>query len=239
MGDSYVALAPDSTGKKMRARSRTIGANTVHEHYAIASKAPVVTTRAWVASFRQLVPRAAIGAASTFSQPAFTVWNGGSNIVSVRRITVEIDSVVGKATGVIMPILRLYRTTAAPTGGTGLSMVQQDTADAAFSSINIEARGDASADGTNSGTALSAVASPVTPMWEQTFPSWGTTTLAGYMQPAVMTLAPDDTALQAEDPLYLRPSQGLALITQGASATYGAGDWSLHVKAVVAEFTIP
>jgi hypothetical protein len=54
-----------------------------------------------------------------------------------------------------------------------------------------------------------------------------------------VTLAPDDTALQSEDPLYLRPSEGVALMSHGTSQVYGAGDWSLHVKAVVAEFTVP
>ena len=232
MPESFVQVAVDSTGKKVRTRQRTVGANTIEEQYLIVQphdRVPV--SRNWYSTLR-------IPSQAATSTPLFTIWNGGTNIVSVRRMSVEVDTIIGKATGTIMPILRLYRLTAAPTGGTLLTPIQQDTNDAALGG-SIEVRGDASADGTNSASALSAVANPTTPRWEQTMPSWGTTTLAGYMQPAVMTLAPDDPSLQSEDPLYLRASQGVALITQGASAIYGAGDWSLHVKAVVAEFTVP
>lgn len=35
MADGYVQLNPDSTGKKVRTQSRTVGADTVHEQYSI------------------------------------------------------------------------------------------------------------------------------------------------------------------------------------------------------------
>lgn len=237
MPEDVIQLAPDSTGAKVRTRSRTVGANTVHEQYVLRGKQQIVTSRYYFNSFRQLVPRAAL-TTTAISQPMFTIWNGGSNIISVRRMVIECDAVVGKASATVVPVLRLYRLTAAPTNGSTLTGVTTDTGDTALSAT-VVVRGDASGDGAISGTALTATANPTSPMWSQTLPIWGSTTLAGYQQPAVMAVVPDDPVLQSEDPIYLRASQGLMLRAEAPAATYGAGDWSLLVKAVIGEFTVP
>jgi hypothetical protein len=35
MGDNYIQLPPNSTGEKVRTNTRTVGADTVNEHYMI------------------------------------------------------------------------------------------------------------------------------------------------------------------------------------------------------------
>ena len=52
MGESYIQLPEDSTGKKIRSRVRTIGANEVHEEYALLGSERVLGGLYSVASFR-------------------------------------------------------------------------------------------------------------------------------------------------------------------------------------------
>lgn len=225
MAEGIIQVAPDSTGSKLRTRSRTVGANTVHEQYVISQSERVVAARAWVSSHR-------IPVRASASQPVFTLWNGGLNLVSVRRLSMEVDSIV--ASTALAPYVRLYRITAAPTGGTVLAKGLQDTAET--SSAAIVATCDASADGTNSATALAATANPTTHLWQQTVPRWHT--LVGYGSLPVLNLLPDDANLNQEDPIILRPTQGL-LVRVEAAAAMTAAAYSLYLKCAFGEFTLP
>jgi hypothetical protein len=236
VADDFVQVAPDSTGAKIRTRARTIGANAIEEQYVIVQQERVVSARAYTATFR--TPSRAVSA-----QPVFVLWNGGTNPVSVRRLTMEYDS--GASFTALTVTARLYRITAAPTGGTVLAKGQQDTNET--TGVNIVATGDASADGTSSTTALAATANPTTHLWQQTMPRFSAAAAAGtppsaWQVPAVLNLLPDDSTLLQEDPFVLRGSQGL-MVRIDAPAAMVAGTTTaghmFYVKCAFGEFTLP
>lgn len=230
MVEQYVQVAPDSTGAKLRTRERTIGANVVEEQYVILSKDPVVTSRSWCSTFR--IPN------RVASHPIFTIWNGhATNILSVRRLSLEAEMITATAQAAATPttVCRLYRITAAPTGGAAVTRVQQDTNEALGTGVTVLQ--DATADGTSAATALAATVTANAYAWVQLLPRLGA---AGSANPAVMSMIPDDSALNAEDPIFLRPSQGLAVRYETVGGTaIAAAAFNLYVKAVIGEFTIP
>ncbi len=230
MPESSVRTAANLTGQYIRTRQRTINGTAVEEPYTIIANERVVSARGWVASFR--TPSRAVA-----SQPIFALWNGSTNLLAIRRLTMEADA--GAALAQISPYARLYRISAAPTGGSTLTKGQQDTGET--TSAGIVATGDASADGTNSTTPLAAtVATGTSHLWQQTIPRLHTA--VGWVSPAVMSLLPDDAELNREDPLVLRPSQGV-LVRVEAAATMVAGTntagFMFYTKCVFGEFTLP
>lgn len=96
------------------------------------------------------------GRAGTAGQKLFSIHNatGSSVLVDLERVTVDMATTVIKAVTVLPPIIRLYRVTVLPTNGTAVTKVAQDTAQSSSSSVTV--LGDASADGTGSGTTLTA-----------------------------------------------------------------------------------
>lgn len=226
MVEAFIQVAPDSTGSKLRTRERVIGANTIEEQYAILLPSErVVVSRAWYATLR--IPIVALTSA-----PVFTVYNTGTNPVAVRRLSVEADSIAASA--VASPYLRLYRLAGtAPTGGTPITAVQQDTGDAAINA-GVSVRAAHNADGVALAIVISAGITG--PMWVQTLPRWQT--LAGYQIMPVMNLLPDDAELNREDPLVLRTNQGL-LVRSEAPAAPAAGAWQMMLKCVLGEYTSP
>jgi hypothetical protein len=97
------------------------------------------------------------GRAGTTGQKIFSIHNAtGSTIaVEVKKITVDVSQTVVKDVTVIPPIIRLWKVTVLPTNGTALTKVAEDSSLAA-SDAAVTIRGDASADGTGSGTTLTA-----------------------------------------------------------------------------------
>lgn len=237
MAEAFVQLGADGTGKMMRSRSRVPSGstNTVHEQYVIALPTDrVVSARAYVSSFRQW-------SRAVTAQPIFTLWNGGTNLVSIRRLTLEADqNPVASAAGGA-PYARLYRLTAAPTGGTVLAKGQQDTAET--TSANIVATGDMASDTAVATTPLAFTPAPTTHLWQQPILKWHGT--AGLYVPPVMNMIPDDPNLNQEEPIYLRPNQGVGIRLEAQAAmvlqtTAGAaGAYYLFVKCAFAEFTFP
>lgn len=214
----------------LRARSRTVGANTVYEQYVIMQPEAVVTSRVWASSLR--IPNRA-----SASQPLFTVWNGGTtNLVSVRRLSIEIDPVLAVASGA-SPVIRMYRmsTQAATPGGTVITPVRQYTTDAAFNSA-ISVRADHQADTVSATTALAAGTLDTNVMWTQTVPR--ASTLAGFFVPTEFNMLPNDGTLLSQDPLVIRPSEGFCLRLE-AGAALTASTWTFAVKTVLGEFTYP
>ena len=97
------------------------------------------------------------GRAGTTGQRIFSIHNatGSSVAVAVNRITVDLLQTVVKAVTVAPPMIRLYKVTVLPTNGTAATKVAEDSSGPATSS-SVTILQDASADGTSSGTALTA-----------------------------------------------------------------------------------
>lgn len=94
------------------------------------------------------------GRAGTAGQKLFALHNasGSTKIVHINAVTVDLFQTVIKAVTVAPPVIRIHRFTAIPTNGTALTKVSKDTGLSTNGSIT--AWGDASADGTGSGTTL-------------------------------------------------------------------------------------
>lgn len=235
MAEGVIQVAPDSTGAKLRTRTRTVGANTVHEQYVISSQSDAVPiNRVWATSLR--IPNRVVTAAST--QPLFSIWNGitaGGNNVSIRRFSVEMDAIGAYLT--TGPLLRLFRTTAAATGGSTITPIAQYTADTAFSS-SVVIRADHQGDNAVATTPLAQTGLGTSPMWAQSVPK--AMTNVGWANAAEYNLLPNDSNLMAQDPLVIRPSEGIHVqFLNGGTATSASILWTFTFKAVLAEFTYP
>ena len=115
-----------------------------------ADSTRALSYQGWAGTFR--IP----GRAGTVGQKIASIFNvsGSAVLVDVERITLDTAVTVVKAVTVLPPVMRLYRVTAAPTNGTALTKVAQNSTQS--SSASVALLGDASADGTGSGTALTA-----------------------------------------------------------------------------------
>lgn len=233
MPEGVVQVAPDSTGAKLHTRTRTVGANTVHDQYVIAAPSEAVPiNRVWLSSLR--IPARVLTAGST--QPLFSIWNGiagGGNMVSVRRLSVEIDAITAQT--VAAPQLRLFRQTAASASGSTVAPQQQYTVDPALNA-SVVVRADHQGDSVVATTPLTAGTLAAAPAWSQTVPR--VATLVGFQALSEFNMLPNDANLMSVDPLILRPSEGchVQMIAGGAVA---AGAFTFTFKAVLAEFTYP
>lgn len=236
MAEDYVQVAPDSTGAKMRTRSRVIGANTIEEQYVIVQPEAVAINRVWLSTLRIPVPQTAAAIAAAGTLPIFSIWNGiasGGNSVSIRRLSAEIDAAAAHTTA--SPVLRLFRMTTAASGNTVITPAQQYTSDPAFNSL-VSVRANHVADGAAGTLALGTLGAQ--PMWSQTIPKLATA--VGFQSVNEYNLLPNDGTLMAQDPMILRPQEGLAVQLLAPAATPATiGVWSVMVKAVLAEFTYP
>lgn len=98
----------------------------------------------------RMVGRAAV------SHKLWGIWNavGSGIIVDLEQLQLDVAATAVIAVTQLPPHMRLYRVTAIPTGGTAGSKVARDSAQTSSSSVSLFQ--DASADGTNSTTALAA-----------------------------------------------------------------------------------
>lgn len=235
MAEDFVQVAPDSTGAKMRTRSRVIGANTIEEQYVIVQSEAVPNNRVWLSTLR--IPSRVVAAGAT--QNLFSIWSGiagGGNSVSVRRLTVEIDTATAYAG--LGPFLRLHRmsTQAATPGGTVITPVSQYSSDPTFSTL-VSVRADHQGDNAAATTALALGTLNTQPMWSQTCPRMQAS--GGFYIPTEYNMMPNDAQLMAQDPFILRPSEGMALQLTNGAVALTAGMFTFQVKAVLAEFTYP
>ena len=225
MPESLVQVPADGTGKKLRHRERTVGANTVYEQYVIAQDERVVSFKGRAGTFR--TP----GRAGTTGQKVFALHNatGSTIFVDVEKIAVDMAATVVKAVTVLPPIVRLHRFTALPTGGTALAKVATDTAQT--SSASLTAWQDASGDGT-SGTAL-AVTIPAGSMIAQEFaPRMVGVTYVAY-EPA------DRMHFLQDDLIELRALEGLVVNVDYVLATQNPITDMWTVTAQWTEYTLP
>lgn len=163
------------------------------------------------------------GRASTFITPgraavgqkilALHNATGSSVIVCVNRVVVDVLSTVTKAITVVPPLIRIHRFTAIPTNGTVLSKVPMDSSQS--SNASVTAWGDASADGTGSGTTLTVTIPAGSILHQKYAPRLFGTAPIGY--------EPIDTApfFEGEPDITLRALEGICVFLDQAVVTTG------------------
>jgi hypothetical protein len=199
----------DSTavsGVEVRGYRRGTTSTDSWDQFVIPTKDRITTF--WGRANTFLTPgRAAI------AQKILALHNATSStvIVSVNRLRVDVLNTAVKAVGVVPPIIRCHKFTAVPTGGTVLSKVSLDSALSSNSSVT--AWGDASVDGTSSGTALTITVpagSNVSQLWApRVF------TAVGY--------EPIDSGLfmEGDSDITLRALEGVCVFLDQATVTTG------------------
>ncbi len=165
---------------------------------------PRATFRGRASTFRS------IGRAGTTARRLLTIFNAAASgkVVRISQVAVDFAQTAAMAVTVIPPAIRVYRITALPTGGTALTKVAKDTALTTSASITLA--GDASADGTNSASALTATTTAGTALTQEFFPRL--ITAAGY------EVADRIELLEGKD-IVLRPGEGLVLSSDITLAT--------------------
>ncbi len=221
MAESFVQLPVDSIGKKLRTYDKgTPG----HDQYVIPTTERLVSFTGRACSFR--TP----GRAGTAGQKILALHNatGSSVLVNLNKIRVDLVCTVVKAVTVLPPVIRAHRFTAVPTNGTAMSKVAIDTAQS--SSASVTAWGDASADGTSSGTALTV-----------TIPA--SNILAEEFAPRLITAAGyemfDKTTFLEETDVILRALQGVVLFLDYTLATQNPVTDMWVASVEWQEYTLP
>lgn len=227
MADRGVGVTDQAAGAgvaEVRARERTIAAATYAEQYIIPISERVPSFKGMATSFR--TP----GRAAT-TQNIFSIYNttGSSVLVAVRRISIQMD-----ATAVLISVAKQIKTTrqtTAPTNGTSLTKVPFDSA--LSSAANVEVRGDASADGTLSGTTLTATPSA----------NIGWSQFVMRMHTAVGQVILDDNpcvpTLCEDDPVILRANEGLLIGVVATATTSNPATDHMIVNCMFEEFSLP
>jgi len=153
------------------------------------------------------------GRAGTTGQKVFSLHNatGSTKVVRVRMVAVDLVATVVKAVTVLPPVIRLWKVTVLPTNGTALTKVPMDSG-AAASNASITVLGDASADGTSSGSALTATLPAGTVVTQEFAPRL--ITAAGY------EMFDRTTFLEGEDEwVTLRALEGVVVFLDYVLAT--------------------
>jgi hypothetical protein len=172
------------------------------------------------------------GRGGTAGQKLFSIHNatGSTTIVDVEKITLDMACTVVKAVTVLPPMVRLYRVTVLPTNGTAVTKVARDTTQSSSASVTILQ--DASADGTSSGTALTA-----------TLPAGNF--VGGEFAPRLITAAGYEMSDRIEfleetdEVITLRPLEGLVAMLDYPLATQNPVTDMWVVKCKWTEYTTP
>lgn len=143
-----ILLNLGASGDTLDARDTT-GSNGPKRQRVEVSEAP------WIFKGRA-ASRSTPGRAGTTGQKILSLHNatGSTVTVSVTKVFIDLAATVVKAVTVLPPIMRLWKVTVLPTNGTALTKVKIGGTGASSASVTV--LGDASADGTNSATALTA-----------------------------------------------------------------------------------
>jgi len=151
-----------------------------------------------------------VGRAGTVARRYLTISNAAASgkIVYINKIAIDFAQTAAMAVTVIPAPIRVYRITALPTGGTALTKSAKDSTLTSSASITIN--GDASADGTNSAVALTAVTTAGSALTQEFFPRL--ITAAGYE-------VADRIGLLDDSGIILRPGEGLVLSSDITLAT--------------------
>lgn len=141
---------PATVGQKAMSASLPVVVASDQSAIPVSFSAAAVTFYGRASTFR--TP----GRAGTAGQKILSLHNatGSSVIVSVKKVVIDLAQTVIKAVTVAPPMVRLWKVTVLPTNGTALTKNQIGGTGASSSSVTV--LGDASADGTGSGTTLTA-----------------------------------------------------------------------------------
>jgi len=153
------------------------------------------------------------GRAGTTGQKIFAIHNSATStvLVDVHRIRIDLVQTVVKALTVLPPVIRSWKFTAVPTNGTALTKASEDSALTTDPAVTVW--GDASVDGTSSGTALT-ITLPAGNVLEQIFAPRMLTGGANYEM--------IDTVTHFEgvgEYITLRPLEGIAVFIDYVLAT--------------------
>lgn len=201
-----------------RVRERTVSGSTMGEQYLIYEAERVDSFKGMATTFR--IP----GVTGT-GQNWFSIFNAAASpvLVAIRELTIVGDYTTNSVT---MRFFATSRVTTAPTGGTALGKIAFDSSQT--SSASVALLGGASADGTAS--AITATAG--TFAWRSHHMHFDAATdLQQVRMVGVDALPP----LTANDPPYLRASEGLLVSLPDASST--SASWV--VSCCFEEFTLP
>ncbi len=178
------------------------------------------------------------GRANTFRVPGrvattqnlLSLHNASGSAVKVRvnQVFVDVSTTVVKAVTVLPPVLRLHKVTVLPTNGTALTKVAQDSA--LTSSASVTVLGDASADGTGSGTTLTATI-PAGAIYTQEFAA-RLITAAGYEPMDRLVFLSDSSAYITLNALEGVVLQLVSAVNMVATDHYICGiEWEEHTAS--------
>jgi hypothetical protein len=223
MADSYVALPTDSTGKTVRTYKRGAATDDPHDSYLVRSAARVVTNYGIASTFR--TP----GRASV-SQYIFALGCSSSSTVNIvlHRLVIIVDHTALLAA--VAAAARLHRVAYTNiSNGTSLTKGRLNTTLSA--NAQVSAWGDASADGTGSGTTLT-ISATQSRVWGTIIPRMHTA--VGQVQGMQFSLLPP---LSNTYPVIIRP--GGALAVEIAAPATSANPTTNHylVNCVWEEYT--
>lgn len=196
MPESYTQVPPNSTGNKLRTRSRVIGADTVHEQGIFTTALP---------SYYALADAVAFAA----NKHHLSILNGAGSgkVVAIKKLF-HINLSLAAITGVAVRF-DVKRTTA-QSGGTAITPVSMDSANPALSGISVST-------GAASVTESSLLFPVATQNDELTAAN---TAVANYLMQG-LNLVLESTEMQE---IRLRAGEGLT-VKQITSTTVGSFAW--------------
>lgn len=202
MADSFTQVPPNSTGNKMRTRSRVIGANTVHEQGVFTAAMPTYYAVADAVAFAN-------------GKTHFSIVNesGSGVLVAIKKlfaINVQTSAVTGAA-------LRMEaRKLTAHSGGTAITAQSCDSQNPALpAQVTIKTNA------TPTGTTL------LYPFLITTEEETATAAFTKNMFQAMMNLQPEGVELQE---YRLREGEGFSVF-QSTNATVGSYSWLMVFTA--------
>jgi len=172
------------------------------------------------------------GRAGTAGQKLFAIHNATDSgvLVKLNRIKVDVVNTAVRAITVEPSLIRMWKFTAVPTNGTQLTKVPLDSA--LSSSASVTVRGDASADKTLSGSALT-VTLPAGTFFSQEYGPRNFTAVGQESADVVEFLVEDS------DEMILRPLEGVCVFLDYPTATFNPAtdfwvatcDWEDYTEA--------
>lgn len=222
MPESFVQVPADGAGKRLRHRERTIDGRQVFTPYVLPVPERVVSARVTASSPRTL------GNATT-SQVLFTLENGLTSgvLLAVRRLAGYMDSTAALAA--VVPVMRSYRLTAVPLGGTTITKSLLDTGQTSVAGV--VARGATASDG---GAATAITASLGVDIWDAM--TQRLHTAVGQVLTDPIPILP---SLCESEPFILRPGEALAAVVTAAATTSNPATNHYIVNAMFEEFVLP
>lgn len=162
------------------------------------------------------------GRAGTTGAKLFALHNatGSTKVVHINSLFIDLVGTVIKAVTVLPPQIKIWKFTALPTNGTTLTKIAKDSVQ--LTNASVTAWGDASADGTLSGTALAFT--PVGLLTQEYAPRL--ITAAGYeMFDRTVLLEGADLVLRALEGIGIELSYTLATQNPATDMWIAGCDW--------------